>query len=299
MNLSPIALFVYKRLDHTRQTVNSLLANAESKNCKLYIFSDAPKTEKDEFAVGEVRKYIDSISGFAGITIIKQEINRGLANSIISGVTDVLSKNDTVIVVEDDLLLSPFFLRYMNEALQLYQEEKTVASIHGYTYPLSLDLPETFFLKGADCWGWATWKDRWNFFEPDSVKLLNQIQQTNLTDAFDYGGYAGNIKMLNNQISGKIDSWAIRWHAVNFLANKYTLFPGTSLVQNIGMDGGGTHGAPTDVFKVSLANRPLKLEKVEIKENEQIVQAMRNYFKTSKLSLLSRVLSRANKLFRG
>ncbi len=295
MAFSPIALFVYKRLEHTKQTVNSLLANKESHASKLYIFSDAAKTAKDENAVSEVRKYIDSITGFAQITIVKQEHNRGLANSIISGVTNVLFENETIIVVEDDLLLSPFFLRYMNDALILYKEEISVASIHGYNYPLQINLPETFFLRGADCWGWATWKDRWDCFEPDSAKLLNIIQQENLENVFDYGGYAGNIKMLRSQAAGKIDSWAIRWHATNFLANKYTLSPGTSLVQNIGMDGGGTHGAPTDVFKVQLGSVPLQLKKIKIAEDEQIVIAVKNYFKSSRLSLLSRLLFRVRK----
>ncbi len=293
---SPIALFVYKRLAHTKQTVESLLLNAEARNSKLYIFSDAARTPRDESAVSEVRKYIDSITGFADIIIIKQEQNKGLANSIISGVTDVLAKNETIIVVEDDLLLSPFFLRYMNDALTLYQAEKTVASIHGYTYPLKIELPETFFLRGADCWGWATWKDRWDLFEPDSAKLLAEIQKANLEDVFDYGGYAGNIKMLCSQISGKIDSWAVRWHAANFLANKFTLFPGISFVQNIGMDGGGTHSTLTDVFKIKLAAAPLIITKKQIMENEQIVLAIKDYFKASRLSILTRVITRVRKL---
>ena len=102
MTLSPIALFVYKRLRHTRQTIESLLKNAEANESILYIFSDAPKSEKDEYAVQEVRSYISSVKGFREIHIIQRQENFGLAKSIITGVTEILNSHETIIVVEDD-----------------------------------------------------------------------------------------------------------------------------------------------------------------------------------------------------
>jgi len=172
---APIALFAYKRADHLRQAVESLLTNAECSQSHLFLFSDAPKKKEDVPAVEEVRKYLSAIKGFASVTIIKRNENLGLANSIISGVSMILESNDRVIVLEDDLVLSPYFLRYVNQALDLYADDEQVASVHGYVYPVSTVLPGTFFLKGTDCWGWGTWKRAWKHFEPDATKLISRL----------------------------------------------------------------------------------------------------------------------------
>src|SRR3990170_4410030 len=172
---APILLFVYNRLIYTRITVESLKKNEFASESELFIYSDAAKTEKDKKLVAEVRDYIKTINGFRKVIIKESKENKGLALSITSGVSEILNKYDNAIILEDDLELSPFFLKYMNEALSLYEKEEDVISIHGYVYPVKKKLPETFFLRGADCWGWATWKRGWELFEDDAHTLFSEI----------------------------------------------------------------------------------------------------------------------------
>ncbi len=153
MLLAPITLFVYNRLSHTKQTINALKKNKLAEQSELIIFSDSFKNSDDKKKVNQVREYIRSIKGFKGVEIIERPDNFGLANSIIDGVTRVVNQYGKVIVLEDDLVTSSFFLEYMNNALLCYEDDPQVISIHGYNYPIS-DLPEIFFIKGADCWGW-------------------------------------------------------------------------------------------------------------------------------------------------
>ena len=220
-NPAPIALFVYKRIENTKQLIESLLKNDLAKDSDIFIFSDSAKNEKDYKEVEKVRGYLRQISRFKKIEIINRKKNLGLANSIISGASEVVKLYGKVIVLEDDLILSPYFLEYMNKGLVMYENVEEVISIHGYIYPLNKLLPETFFLKGADCWGWATWKRGWDLFEHDTRKLLNEIYNRNLENEFDLNGAVNNMKMLKKQVKGEIDSWAIRWHASAFLKNKY------------------------------------------------------------------------------
>ena len=153
-------------------------------------------------------------------------------------------------MLEDDLLTSPYFLDFMNEGLSIYEEDEKVISIHGYVYPISEKLPETFFLRGADCWGWATWKRGWDLFEPDGGLLLNKLEESKQTEEFDFNRSYPYTQMLKDQINGKTNSWAVRWYASAFLQNKYTLYPGKSLVSNIGGDGSGTNtGLNQFIFK--------------------------------------------------
>ena len=148
-NLAPIVLFVYNRPWHTAQTVEALQKNTLADKSELFIYSDAAKNSEVALYVKKVREYIRNISGFRKVTIMEREKNWGLANSIIDGVTTIVNKYGKIIVLEDDLVTSPYFLRFMNEALEMYENEESVASIHGYIYPIE-GLPETFFIRGAD-----------------------------------------------------------------------------------------------------------------------------------------------------
>ena len=200
---APIALIVYNRLTNTKETVNALSKNMLAKESDLTIFSDGPKADKDIEKVNEVRNYLKTITGFKSITIIESAVNKGLAASIISGVTEIVNKYTRIIVLEDDLVTSPYFLTYMNDALEMYENEEKVASIHGFIYPVKKELPETFFIKGADCWGWATWKRAWDLFESDGLKLLNELKNRKLTKEFNfnnltislYFGFFGSSKI--------------------------------------------------------------------------------------------------------
>ncbi|MCE1189225.1 MAG: glycosyltransferase family 2 protein [Ignavibacteria bacterium] len=289
---APIALFVYKRLYHTRKTIESLLLNPEASQHRLIIYSDAPKRAQDKPAVQEVRNYLKTIAGFRSVEILERIENAGLSRSIIEGVTDILQSSDSVIILEDDLELSPYFLRYMNEALDLYASDEKVASIHGYMYPSSVKLPETFFMRGADCWGWGTWKRAWKKFNPDGKLLLQKLLDKNLIPEFDNNGKSGNLKMLKKQIQRKNDSWAIRWHASIFLEDMYTLYPGKSLVRNIGNDGQGTHSKASTLFEVDLSPSPVKVAPVPVTEDKAGRLAFAQFYNRLKPALPIRFLRR-------
>lgn len=293
---APIALFVYNRPLHTRQTVEALLKNELAAESDLIIFSDAPKTSEGALVVKKVRDYISDISGFKSVSIVERSKNLGLANSIIDGVTRLCEEWGRVIVLEDDLVTSPYFLRFMNDALDLYAHDERVISIHGYMYPVAKQLPETFFLRGADCWGWATWDRGWGFFEPDGNKLLGQIRGLRLEREFNYGGAYDFTGMLLSQVRGKIDSWAIRWHASAFLKNKLTLYPGKSLVLNIGHDGSGTHCGTAEILPLDIIDGHVTVGGIPVVESLEARAAIAKYFRASKISLLRRLMKKSRKL---
>lgn len=279
---APIALFCYNRLSHTQRTVAALQANGLAPRSDLWIFSDGPKSPGDTVLVQSLRSYLKTISGFRNVQIIERPVNLGLAASIIAGVSEVCDRFGRIIVVEDDLITANFFLEYMNEALELYAETEEVVSIHGYVFPSSERLPETFFLKGADCWGWATWKRGWKVFNPDGASLLEQLESRGLTREFDFNHSMGYTQMLREQIAGKINSWAIRWYASAFLENKLTLYPGISLVQNIGHDGSGFHCAISKAFDVQVAKEKPVLKKLPPIESAVGRAMFEQYFKSQK-----------------
>ena len=279
MNLAPIALFVYNRLWHTQQTVKALQKNKFSEESELLIFSDAPKNDKDAKNVQDVRDWVRSIKGFKRVRIVERQENFGLAKSIIDGVSEVINEHEKIIVLEDDLVTSPYFLQFINEGLNLYEEDQDVISIHGYVYPVKEKLPETFFLKGADCWGWGTWKRGWEQFEPNGTLLLNEIENRKLQGDFNFKGYGSYVTMLKDQIENKNDSWAIRWYASAFLANKYTLYSGQSLVNNIGYDHSGTHSKSTCIYDTVLKMIPVNLERGFVEETSLARKAFEQYLK--------------------
>jgi hypothetical protein len=241
--LSPICLFTYNRPEETRLTLEALQQNFLSPECNLFIFSDGPKNESQDISVKEVREYIHTIKGFKSIEIFESKENKGLANSIIQGVTKIIRKYGRVIVLEDDLITSPNFLDFMNQALDFYQNEEKIFSISGYT----MDLPTLksyspdFYLGfRASSWGWATWSNQWeniNWNVDDYMafkwNIYKQIK-------FMRGG-SDMPFMLWKQMNGKINSWAIRWGFHQFLNNKLTIYPKTSMIYNIGIGNNSTH----------------------------------------------------------
>jgi len=263
---APIALFVYNRPWHTKKTVDALKENKLAQKSKLFIFSDAPKEKKQAAEVRKVREYIKSISGFKDVAIFEHKENLGLAENIIHGVSKLVNEYGRVIVLEDDLVTSPWFLNFMNDALNMYQDEERVASVHGYVYPIE-NLPESFFIRGADCWGWATWKRAWDKFEKNGKVLLDEIQNRNIQKEIDFNHSYNFTQMLKDQIKGKNDSWAVRWYISTFLDGMLTLYPGQTYVLNIGIDGSGQHSKQNDVYRSKL-NKNKKLKKINIEENK-------------------------------
>ncbi len=235
--LAPVVLFCYNRPEHLRRTVEALRANELAGESSLFVFSDGPKNPEAEPGVRAVRKYIHGISGFRSVEIRESETNRGLAASVISGVTEIVNRFGKIIVLEDDMVTSPFFLRYMNDSLDAYENEDRVVCIHAHMFP-GTGLPPYFFLRHTGCWGWGTWKRGWALFDPDSGKLLRELRERHLEKTFDMDGRYPYTEMLRRQSAGEIDSWAIRWEASAFLQGKLGLFPGTTFLHNIGTDAG-------------------------------------------------------------
>jgi hypothetical protein len=296
--IAPIALFVYNRLHHTRRTVDSLKKNTLAGVSELVIFSDAPKTEVHSEKVREVRQYIRQIEGFKSVSIIERDSNFGLARSIIDGVTRVVKKYGRIIVLEDDMVTSPYFLTYMNEALEKYADDERVVSIHGYVYPVGQPLPEAFFLPGADCWGWATWSRGWACFNSDGQFLLEELKRRKLISAFDYNEAYPFSKMLEGQIKGTNDSWAVRWSASAFLAGKLTLYPGRSLVHNIGNDNSGTHCGESADFNANLSSTQINLNNINSEPSQEGRQAFEDFFRQGQMGLLGRLARKARALIR-
>ncbi len=248
-------LFAYSRPEHTLRVINSLQGNPEVASTDLVVYLDGPKSESDRAAGVSIAEMVTNLSGFRSVTLIRSEKNKGLARSIIDGVTAQLLQHDSVIILEDDIEVAPTFLSYMNDGLKIYKDDTGVASIHAHTYPVSQDLPETFFIRGADCWGWATWKRAWAIFETDGKVLLQQLKENKELAEFDFGRTANFVEMLRNQIRGQNDSWAIRWHASTFLRNMVTLYPRDTQAINIGQDGSGTHGGLNHADQRQFSNR--------------------------------------------
>ncbi len=279
MQFAPIALFTYSRADHTRSAIKSLLNNKESAQSDLFIFSDGPKTETKREAVEENRRYIRSITGFKSIHIVEHENNQGLSNSLIAGITEVVNQYGRVIVVEDDLILSPFFLQYMNEALEKYADNDRVSAISAFLNPVGCEAPETFFLRYFACWGWATWKRGWDLFNPDARTLLKKIRWKK--KSFNIKNSSNFYGMLYCQKVGLIDSWAVRFYASSFLANKLILFPGRSMAIQTGIDGSGTHcGRGNYKFaNMVLSKTSIPVLDISVVEDKKMFEAFARFYR--------------------
>ena len=277
--LSPIILFVYNRPDHVQKGITSLLANSLAADSELYIYSDAAKDETQVQAVNQVRKYIHAIQGFKNITIVEREKNWGLAANIIDGVTTLTNKYGKVIVLEDDLVVAPHFLQFMNDALETYKDEPRVGHIQACDFTQDPTLPDTFLIKWTGSWGWATWERARKHFNPNGKELLTELEQRKLTYTFDFNGKYGFTRMLRRQIEGKNNSWAIRWNASLFLKDILSLNAGHSLIQNEGFDGSGTNCGGGGLYASNLWLAPLPVKRISpVEENFQARQCFERYY---------------------
>jgi hypothetical protein len=276
-DLSPIVIFAYNRPHHLRSCLDALGRNPEAKRSHIRIIVDGAKGFEDSRSVLATVEVARRHSPSPDTEVVARPRNLGLAESIIDGVTQALNERDTVIVIEDDLLVAPGFLAFMNASLKIYRYESAVVSVHGYVPPLSRALDENFFLPGADCWGWATWRTGWEIFEPNGSKLLRDLTEKNLRREFNYGDNFPFFEMLEDQVAGKNNSWAIRWQASAFVEGKMTYHPAESLVENIGFDGTGTHGGVSSRWAVAVgtARRP-RLDKPEI--DDEILALYREFY---------------------
>lgn len=296
MSLSPILLFVYNRPEHTRLTLEALRKNHLSDSSSLYIFSDGYRNETDREEVMKVRELIRSVEGFAAIHIEEKSENVGLARNIIEGVTGVVNEHEKVIVLEDDLITSPYFLTFMNNVLDRYEQEEKIAHVQGFCFPLQ-GLPDAFLIKWTGSWGWATWKRAWDLFNPDGEALLTEIMKKKLNREFDFNGNYPFTRMLRRQVNGENDSWAIRWNASLFLNNRLSVNAGKSLVQNIGFDGSGRHSGRDEIYTTPLHMSALSSEIPRIEENMIARKAFEKYYRRTN-SHLAKAVRRVKRLFK-
>lgn len=298
---TPIALFVYNRPEHTRRTIKFLQQNQLASDSRLFIFSDGPKRPADQAKVNQVRELIRKVEGFKSLEIIERPQNMGLANSIISGVTQLVNEYGRIIVFEDDLITSPYTLQYFNEALLRYEQEQRVMHIGAYMYPLaaqsSEELPETFFYRAATSWGWATWARAWKHFNADVNDLMTQFSPE-MKHQFSIESNMNFWKQMRELKWGRNNSWAIRWYASIFLKGGLTLNPAQSLVSNIGHDGTGVHSGINEIYNVSIHPKPITFFPDVLEENKPAYEHIKQFLSKRKGSLWQRLLRFFKQQFR-
>ncbi|MDL2264540.1 hypothetical protein LJC31_07805 [Synergistaceae bacterium OttesenSCG-928-I11] len=282
-SLAPVVLFVYNRIDCLKSTIRALANNELACQSDLFIFSDGPKSDSDALKVNQVREYIRNIEGFASLSLVLREQNLGLANSIISGVTQIIDQYGKIIILEDDLVTSRFFLNYMNDGLDIYENDSRVATIQGCRMPWdNTCLPETYFLPSEGCLGWGTWKRAWKDFEPDARYLYEKIKHGKHKKEFDFDLSYPFTRLLKHQVDGKVDSWAIRWYASNFLLKRVGLYPRENFVQHIGYENESTHCSRVndiEKFVAPLTESYEKIRKIPINIHDGAFHAIKNYYK--------------------
>jgi hypothetical protein len=235
IQIAPIILFTYQRLDSLKETISALANNSLASDSDLIIFSDGPKSLKDEPTVKEVRAYLKSIQGFKSVTIHESSSNKGLAASIIQGVSDVLKVYPSAIILEDDLISSTNFLAYMNQALDFYQDKPEILAISGFSPTIKgLCEEEVYFTHRASSWGWACWEDRWSKIDWKCEYYQEFKQSASLKSKFNEMGSDMSL-MMKKQMEGKLNSWAIRFCFHQFQHQLFSVHPAISKIQNIGL----------------------------------------------------------------
>jgi glycosyltransferase involved in cell wall biosynthesis len=293
-SLAPIVIFAYNRPEHLNRCLNSLQSNLEFNKSQVYIYLDGPKSESDLAKQLLIKKNIESVKTSLRLPMktIYRENNYGLSSSIIEGLNEVFRYHQSAIIVEDDLEVSPYFLNFLNNGLLKYQDQLKIGSIHGFSYNLQILSCHSYFLRGGDCWGWATWKNRWELFEPNGLKLLADFENNpSLKNKFNLNGAYPYFEMLDRQCKGQVDSWAIRWHASLFLANRLTLYPSSTLVKNGGFDGSGTHSSNNLSFPSEISLEPNPIEDIEIVESKEALDKLKKFLRNEyKLGIHHKIL---------
>lgn len=253
---APIVLFVYNRPLHTRRTLESLAACALAGRSDLIVYADGPKTDGDRDSVRAVRQVVREGKGFKSVSLIERDRNLGLAESIVTGVGEVCGSLGRAVVIEDDLLVAPEFLQFLNAGLERYAEQPRVLQVSGYAYPAhDAGASDAFFLPMVSCWGWATWDRAWKKFDRSLSALPALDSDSELRRRFNVDGTYDYYAMACSQRDGRINSWGICWQMSLFANDGLVLYPRRSLVMNAGFDGSGTHRTTGSAFQRSLGGR--------------------------------------------
>jgi len=240
---APIVVFAYRRPEHLRRTLQSLMHCDGFEDSHVIVYGDGPRSDEERPSTEATRQVAREMLG-SRAEYRFSDVNLGLSQSVIRGVTEVTDRFGRAIVLEDDLQVAPGFLAYVNSALDRYAETPSVFQVSGYQF----DVPEfatrrsALFLPLTVSWGWATWKRAWDCFDPLATGWERLLADESLRRRFDLGGIYGYSTMLVRQMAGVRDSWAVRWYWTAFRNEALTIFPPATLVRNTGFDGSGTHG---------------------------------------------------------
>ncbi len=284
--LASIVYFTYNRPEYTKISLSALKQNELASKSEIIIFSDGPKSQnEDKNKVEQVRNIIENLTGFKKITLHLRQSNYGLYKNIVEGVTEVLKINKKIIIVEDDCKTSRYFLNFMNDSLNLYENNENVCSINGWFFPKKNNLQDTFFLMNHTSWGWGTWKRAWDKFNPDTNYLIHEIKKRkmikkfNLNNCFDYFG------MLERRNKKLNESQAIVWKASTFINKMLSLYPSNSFVQNIGFDQSGTHYTKYDKLHGHnfLSEKKIIPKKIKVEENIDALRFLEKYYRKNKI----------------
>ena len=288
--ISPVVLFVFARPDHTLQTLNALAANDLADQSDLIVYADGPRNESDVDQVKAVRDVVRAATGFRSVTLIARETNFGLARNIIEGVTEVCDRYGRVIVLEDDIVTAPSFLRFINGALDRYADDPRVWHVSGWNYPIDANgLGDAYFWQMMNCWGWATWADRWRYFSTAKDEVSGMSVQDrrrfNIEGTFDFWSH------LELNWAGKMHTWAIFWYATIFTNGGLALNPAVSLTNNIGYDGSGTNCLASDVYQVTITRKSVFEYPDQVTQNMLARKRIRGFYRRSRPPFYKRGLS--------
>ncbi|WP_257014128.1 CatB-related O-acetyltransferase [Winogradskyella undariae] len=284
-NLAPVVLFVFNRADHTRRTLEALEQNYLSKDTILYVYSDGAKnnaTQDEILAIEDTRSVLREKTWCKEIHIIESEINKGLALSVVDGVSEIINKHGKIIVLEDDIITEIGFLTYMNQMLNLYIDNQKVMHISAYMYPVQVEIkPSTFVLNILSCWGWATWKRAWDHYDPDVDNHLKKIgEKPENINKFNIEGHAHFYEQLLLNRDNKINTWAVKWYASWLFSEGVSIFPNKSLVQNIGHDGTGENCGENSIFKVE-TKKELLVDNIVLLEETSLRKEVDLFFENN------------------
>ena len=296
-NLAPIVLFTYNKLDTLKKTVQHLKKNKLARKSNIFIYSDFYKTNVDKIYVLKVRKYLREVQGFKKKKIILRNKNYGLAKNIVNGVSEVMKNHSKAIILEDDILVSKYFLDYMNSSLNLYKKKKNIWHISGWNYNIKLKSEhDVYFTRTMNCWGWATWKDRWKCYKKNPKEIvkkwsLSDINKFNFEDSYNF------FSQIERNLSGQIDTWAIFWYAVIFKNKGLCVNPINTLVTNIGVGKFATNTkSSNNIFTSNINDHNLLPKKFpnKILENKKIFYSIKINF--LKLKIKNKIKNYIRKL---
>ncbi|MEH6660515.1 MAG: hypothetical protein V7679_02605 [Parasphingorhabdus sp.] len=294
-SLAPVVLFAYARPDHLHQTLSALAAAEGARGTMLWIFSDGPKNAAAEDKVAAVRALLAEPKWrdrFLEVHVVEAQQNKGLARSIIEGVSIVFEQYEEVIVLEDDLVVAPDFLRFMNDALGRHAQTAEVGSVTGYcplTQPPAGYAHDVYAVPRSCSHSWATWRDRWETVDWSGRGAVRLWEDKALRKRFMATG-SDKLDRLRRQLEGRIDSWSIMfnlWHALN---GRVAIYPVRNLVQNIGFDGSGTHTGAHDRMHTALSQPGAALDPALPPEDPRVLVAFRKTYSGSLPGRLRRSL---------